>query len=37
MGGGASLFFSAQAEEAKNASFALMSDVFMRGLHCHPP
>lgn len=31
------LFFSTQAEEAKNASFALMSDVFMRGLRCHPP
>lgn len=36
--GGLPLFFSpAQAAEAKNASFALMSDVFMRGLQCHPP
>lgn len=31
------LFSSVQAAEAKNASFALMSDVFMRGLQCHPP
>lgn len=31
------LFFSTQAEEAANASFALMSDVFMRRLHCHLP
>lgn len=35
--GGLPLFSSAQAEEATNASFALMSDVFMRGLQCHPP
>ena len=34
---GLPLFSSARAEEAKNASFALMSDVFMRGLQCHPP
>lgn len=31
------LFFSTQAEEAANASFALMSDVFMRRLRCHLP
>lgn len=35
--GGLPLFSSAHAGEAKNASFALMSDVFMRGLQCHPP
>lgn len=35
--GGLPLFSSVQAAEAKNASFALMSDVFMRGLQCHPP
>lgn len=36
-GGRLPLFSSAQAAEAKNASFALMSDVFMRRLQCHPP
>lgn len=30
-------WFFSSAQEATNASFALMSDVFKRGLQCHPP